>query len=326
MAGVDSGVADEYDGKEEKVSRANQLFRWIGTQYNIANPEDVKLWCRTNCNDWGFQLEQCPESKRHHYQIGINLSERKRLHELVKLCKDTALDGCHWTPVSTPGREKASTYCIKPESRIDGPWTKKMESKPWNLKDKIRFKWQQQIIDSLKVKEDRSINVLYDPRGGIGKSTLFGMCLYEEICNVVPPLEKTEDLIAAAMAMKENDFFIDIPRAFDHTHPKCKLYGAIEALKSGYYYDKRHTWKHKQVGSPQIWVFTNRMVDLTKMTSDRWKIWMVDADNELIEYSPTVEGYMAGWHKKRDREEAEAKAANQPAKKKCKYDNVPIPE
>lgn len=326
MAGVHHESKEEYVEDAPAEARKNQLFRWIGTQYNIANPEDVKLWCRTHCSDWGFQLERCPTSQRLHYQIGINLTARKRLHELVNMCKDSALEGCHWTPVSTPGREKASTYCMKPESRVDGPWTWKMENVPWQLKNKTPWPWQQRIIDMLQQKEDRGINFLYDPTGSIGKSTLFSWCLWNGICNVVPPLEKTEDLIAAAMAMPEKNFMIDIPRAFDHTNKKCKLYGAIEALKSGYYYDKRNTWKHKQVGSPQIWVYSNTFPRRDGMTSDRWHIWMVDADKELIEWSIKVEAYMNGWHKKRAREIAAEKEAKEPVKKKGKYDDLPVPE
>ena len=50
-------------------------------------------------------------------------------------------------------------------------------------------------------------------------------------------------------------------------------------------YDKRYTAKKIRFGRPNIFVFTNTLPELSLMSKDRWKIWTINDDNELINYN-----------------------------------------
>jgi hypothetical protein len=63
------------------------------------------------------------------------------------------------------------------------------------------------------------------------------------------------------------------------------FYSGIEVIKNGVAYDKRYTAKKIRFGRPNIFVFTNTLPELSLMSKDRWKIWTINDDNELINYN-----------------------------------------
>ena len=61
----------------------------------------------------------------------------------------------------------------KADSRIDGPWSS-VDPEPAYIPRQIRMitelrHWQQEVADTLNIFDTRSINVIYDPKGNIGK-------------------------------------------------------------------------------------------------------------------------------------------------------------
>lgn len=63
------------------------------------------------------------------------------------------------------------------------------------------------------------------------------------------------------------------------------IYSAIEQIKKGKLYDLRHCYKEYWIDSPTIWVFSNIPPDLSLLSKDRWKIWVVDDTKSLKPYT-----------------------------------------
>ena len=100
-----------------------------------------------------------------HYQGRISLIKKKRLQELVKLCKAMDFYRFHWSPTSKEVADSGDIfYVMKADTRIAGPWANTDPEKQYTPRqirmiDELRH-WQQEIVDNLQVFDTRSINVI----------------------------------------------------------------------------------------------------------------------------------------------------------------------
>ena len=104
-----------------------------------------------------------------HYQGKISLMKRRRLNELVNLCKVNSLhlSKAHWSPSSNNGLGQVF-YCMKLDTRIAGPWQDTDEPEivmPRQLRHIKELRpWQQEICDRSQYNwNPRTINWIYDP-------------------------------------------------------------------------------------------------------------------------------------------------------------------
>ena len=79
-------------------------------------------------------------------------------------------------------------------------------------------------------------------------------------------------------------YVIDMPRDMP-LKLMAGFWKGVESIKNGYVFDKRHSFRDRQMPSPTIWVFTNTFPDLRKMSEDRWQIWMIDWNKKLVKYT-----------------------------------------
>ena len=234
---------------------------------------------------WTFQLEQS-ESGYIHYQGRVSLKLKARLKTVINNFDNKNM---HFSITSTENCRN-DFYVTKDDTRINGPWNdKEVEIYiPRQFRNLILKDWQQDIIERSKIFDTRTINVLYDPDGGIGKSTLSCLCELKMKGVTLPIVNEQEKLIQAMHGIcnsrklrDPNPVFIDLPRAFD----KSKLFGlysAIEQIKNGKLVDMRYNYQEYWIDSPSIWVFSNREPDMELLSKDRWKIWQV-SNNKLEE-------------------------------------------
>ena len=75
--------------------------------------------------------------------------------------------------------------------------------------------------------------------------------------------------------------FVDFPRARDQTKIHQFMSG-IENLKNGSLFDTRYTAKSIKIDSPNIWMFTNTVLKLDYVSSDRWKFFTIGKELNLI--------------------------------------------
>lgn len=228
-----------------------------------------------------------------HWQGRISLFKRKRLCELKALCKanELLLSKAHFSPTSNPGLGSVF-YCCKLDTRIAGPWSDQdpeLIPMPRQLKHiSSLYSWQQEIIDrSIYCWDSRKINVLYDPTGCSGKSTLVTWCKVHNIlnCKTVPCiLNSFLDLNQAVMSQPVGQlYYVDMPRAL----PKNKLndfMAFIETLKNGYCYDTRYKYTERFFDSPVVWIFCNIKLPTEMLSRDRWRIYNINDEKELVLY------------------------------------------
>lgn len=89
---------------------------WCFTRFNPPDPEEYQF--PLGVQYASFQLEQCPETQRLHWQGYLELESPRTLSYFRKW-----FEGFHCTPkYDTSTREQARAYTRKEASRVAGPW------------------------------------------------------------------------------------------------------------------------------------------------------------------------------------------------------------
>lgn len=268
---------------------------------------------KTIANKYVFQLEEGAETKRRHFQIRLNAIDKTRATALYKLfikgldIKD-AKAYIHITPTQTGVHKKRDfNYVLKLDTRILGPWTEKEfndEEKQYIpiplrglTRDKLR-PFQQSLLDMTNIYDDRAIDFIYDPTGNYGKGFAADYLEIYNDCYILPSIDDYKLIIQDAhnfinsrlnrlgeKGRNVKAFILDMPRVMrmDEMH---NLIGAIETIKGGRFVDYRHKSSAIiRIEKPRVFVFTNKGIDLSLYSKDRFKIWRITEKLELVPYT-----------------------------------------
>ena len=250
-----------------------------------------------------FQLEK-GDTGYVHYQGRMSLIKKRRKPELLSLFGGLAPN--YLEPTCT--REYLTGdmfYQMKLDTRIGGPW--KDDDVVIYIPRQIRLiehlrPFQQTIIERLDEWDTRTINVVYDTSGCIGKSTLVGYCRAHQLARCLPTVTDCKDMMRMVCDMPTAaSYIIDMPRSMNKER-LGGFYSAIEMLKDGYAYDDRYSFKEKVFDCPNIWIFTNDLPCTSYASRDRWKVWCISDDYKLVKYvpPPLVAAVCATFHKALD--------------------------
>lgn len=261
----------------------NAVCNWDFTLKDTGQSiEDLKRELKTHCKNWTFQKEKGKETGYEHFQGRVSLKLKSRKPPFFQ--KD-----CHWSITSNENKDN-TFYVMKEDTKIGLTYsdTDKETYIPRQFRDIILYDYQNKIKESAETFDARKIDLIYDPEGNIGKSTIAAICelLYGAID--MPPLNDYKELIALlcniCMDKQLRDpklIFFDLPRALDKER-LFGMYSAIEQVKKGKLYDCRYHYKEWWIDSPRIWVFSNHLPDQTLLSNDRWNIWTVDKINHKL--------------------------------------------
>lgn len=249
----------------------------------------VMAWLDGLAKHYTFQKER-GDTGYIHWQGRLSLIKKRRPAELITLLTTTARKVPNYIePTSNPEfRTGDAFYCLKEDTRIEGPWTDK--DKPAYIPRQIRevkqlYPWQKAIVDSAKIWDTRHINLVYCPTGNKGKTTLVGWCRAYNLARVLPSVNESKDMLRMVCDMPTSNMYLfDMPRSMN----KDRLYGfysAIETIKDGYAYDDRYAFKEKVFDCPQIWIFSNTLPDFNMLSNDRWQIWEINNEKDLKRFS-----------------------------------------
>jgi hypothetical protein len=156
------------------------------------------------------------------------------------------------------------------------------------------FPFQKFIFDSCKEDapfDDRYINLIFCPCGNKGKSTIAHLCRLLNRGITLPPINDHKKLIQACCNIctsknvrKTIPIFFDLPRTMNKDRLNG-VYTAIEAIKQGYLVDTRYgKYQEWDMDCPHIWIFSNMEPELSMLSADRWKLWSINEQDELVKY------------------------------------------
>lgn len=234
---------------------------------------------------WCFQKEKTDKGYVH-WQCNGSLIKKRRLQEILPILTEAGLEFGRMSPL----HDTKSMYCMKADTRIEGPWSDKDPEPPMlttqieAINDDTLYPWQKSIKESIIDYDDRTINVLYCEEGGSGKSGFSEWMEYHNLWFEIPMMRLMEDIMQCVMCFdRKNAYCVDMPRAMK----KDKLfdfYSGMECLKNGHVYDKRYKFKKRRMTRPHIWIMCNQLPDQSMLTRNRWKVWMIDGARELAPY------------------------------------------
>ena len=275
-------------------------------KYEGITRVDVERWLIGNCKTWCFARE-VGSGGYEHYQGRISLRKPVRISQQITV--QPWVNHCAWSVTAKKNTKNVHYICkdsmqgihlmhneIDDEEEIDlvdktasyGPWTEDDVVAPARIPRQVREikslrPWQQSIIDQCDVWDTRTINMVYDPRGNIGKSVLVAYMRAHNLARKLPPVNDYKDVMRMCCDMPVSRCYIfDMPRAMKKDR-LGSLYTAIEELKSGYCWDDRYKFKERFFDCPNIWVFANTLPDMTLLSADRWRLWHV-VDHKLEHY------------------------------------------
>lgn len=264
-------------------NKNQQLYCWDFTLSveHERDEENIKKWLRKVAKKWTFQKEKGEKTGYEHWQGRFSLIVKQTLDHMKK----NRPWPMHLSPTSN-AHKGDMIYVSKSQTRLEGPWTDKdpnEDEMPFQFKKLKEWRpWQAQIVALLKVKDDRTIHVVYDPVGNKGKSSLANYLGWKQQAKTLPFVNDYKDVMRMVYDMpKVGAYFIDMPRAIKK-HKLQQLFGAIEHVKNGFAFDDRNHYKEAYFDSPNIFVFTNDVPDLNMLSNDRWKIWDINKDDELV--------------------------------------------
>lgn len=228
--------------------------------------------------EWVMQVEQGGNSGRIHVQGFVSFKQPHRREDLQRnICRGASARPVH-------DRRACIEYCQKGTGRVAGPWTSRDATIPRQYRD-IELRAWQSTIDRMSSEWDtRHIDVLCDAEGGRGKSTLIGVMCGSGRGRQLPALNTGKDLLRAVASFPiSRCYFVDLPRAIGQDAAKWReFYGAMEQLKSGYAYDDRYKFREVRFDCPNIWIMSNAVPRLDLLSRDRWKVWEIDQDHQLV--------------------------------------------
>jgi len=239
-----------------------------------CTPAELRLILAEGCHKYCFQLEEGDDTGYEHWQVRVSLIKKSRWPK-----PDFPLlpPSAHWSITSNAGVGTKFSYVMKTDTRLQGPWTDRDEATavPRQLRGITLMPWQEEVIERSQEFETRAINVLVDPVGGTGKSTLsLWMEVHKmalQLAVVVEPRDIARQVCSQPIA---KCYLIDFPRFIDR-RKIGPMMAAIEELKNGRCYDDRYSFKKKIFDSPSIWVFCNEAPNSNYLTNDRWVYWEI---------------------------------------------------
>ena len=129
--------------------------------------------------------------------------------------------------------------------------------------------WQKMCLDVLRHQNVRTVTVVVDHRGGVGKSYLANYLFERVRALYICPLSKNIQQDVASAWNGERIIVIDIPRSYKWTKELCV---GLEMIKDGLVADCRYNYKVRNVRGCKVLVLTNYEPNRAWLSEDRWQI------------------------------------------------------
>jgi hypothetical protein len=259
-------------------------IRWHITDDIKESHKIFKETFLVNCKDWVYQLERGEKTDLMHFQGYIETKAKLSTEDWKTCLIRNGVKKFHLSPASKNGMTALKTYCMKPETRVDGPWGKRPIYLGQDL-PKSLYPWQKKVEEICEGPiDDRKIDWVYCPKGNIGKSKF---CKYMDYHKKGYSLDwgDTKDILyMLAQAGAQRCYLFDLTRTKPGATRKEDIYATLEQLKNGSVVVTKYKGFKLQMESPHCFVFTNEPPDRHRMSDDRWRTWTVNEHLELVPF------------------------------------------
>lgn len=276
----------------DNFKETNKYSRWMLTVGEVQDtyfptPANMVSILKNISGKWHFQ-EELATSR--HYQCCFETTIRKRKSTLLNMIAKEGFEISQFTLDPMRGSwEQAVEYCSKDETAAGRTFSseKKYSGTDIDLLDNSenRFPWQQDIIEELldegevsfKTPNDRTIIWIKDPEGCSGKSKLVKWFAvnFNDVCKISFG-SATQIRSALITVGPKTCYFIDIPRTLGQDESEDAVLSAIEDLKNGFLVAVMYgKYQSLIMDPPHIVVFSNSACPIKKMSTDRWKTFLI---------------------------------------------------
>lgn len=278
-----SNLIDDRGNSEDSIITANPKFRYCFTLNNYSDTEfsNIKNFC-AECAKEYIVGEEIGENNTPHLQGYMSLKKKLRITSLHKI---PGFERCHFE--ETKGsKEQNFKYCSKGGKYISFP----SYTAPRQLNvSEPDYPWQRFVINTINTSpDDRSIYWIYDPVGNVGKTHLMKYLFLKKKCAFTTGGKKNDImnlLLNYETELTTDNFCVifDIPR---ETKPEHVSYTSLEMLKNGIVENHKFECKTFLCHTPHIFVFSNTLPVMSRMSLDRWKIYEINSSKELEAIAP----------------------------------------
>ncbi len=232
------------------------------------------------------QIEAGEQTGYEHYQIRGTLKKKRRINENNFM--PLVMKG-YFMPTVTENIGNFD-YVTKDNTRIAGPFILGQKQLTKQMEEFMTYDmrpYQKEILNWANVWDGRSIDLIYDRVGNVGKSIFSEYLGFIDAAEEIPPFREMEKIMGwitcriKAQGAKKMYIF-DMPRGMK----KDKLadfYAGIETIKNGFAYDWRHEAKVERFSRPRVVIFTNCLPVFELLSTDRWKVHEMKNDYSLVE-------------------------------------------
>lgn len=265
-------------------------FRWTVPDDLKSNDEILHKWVIEHLDKYIYQFEDIVTNGRHnyHYQGYGHLRSQLRAKQIKTLAMESngSVSGIEVQPACTEGITNLQAYSMKVKSRVRGPWADKQIYLGADLISNL-YPWQQSIKDEVETHPDnRSISVVYNPEGNIGKSAF---CKYMSFHHKTLSVgwAKTGDLLnLVSKNQNRTAYFFDLSRTRPKDWASDDIYAAMEGIKNGHFINTKYETCEVLMKIPHVWIFTNTLPRLSAMSRDRWRIFEI-RNTQLVRCAPS---------------------------------------
>ncbi len=178
-------------------------------------------------------------------------------------------------------------YCSKINTNDGTCWVKGYKTANRTPKDplvgKRLYVWQAEILQLVRsTADERTIHWFWSMSGGIGKTSLAKHLVLKEDAMVVGGKHRDAYFGISDRLKKNKDVDIvifNLPRSVGNDMD----YEAIEGIKDGLFFSSKYEGNMCVYDPPHVLVFANQPPDMSKLSSDRWKVICLDNNDDIVD-------------------------------------------
>ncbi len=247
----------------------------------------AKAWCFTWNNytedDIGSMVPRFQElAKKYYFAKEVGESGTPHLQGTVEFKKKIRPLSLRLSPSIHWEKRKGTwdqsvAYCQKDDGeKYQHGFKPKRPLKPLAC-ELIMFPWQQSVLDMVQREpDDRTIVWIWEDLGAVGKTTFLKYLMrFEE---AIPLEGKKADCLMMAHQNESEIYIMDLERSIE----QFVSYAAIEKVKNGCFMSGKYEGGIVNRNCPHMVIFANFPPERTKLSLDRWDVYKINGDKELV--------------------------------------------